>query len=343
MNTEERQLAEMLHRVTPEPPRQVTMEDVAFRLASEAGQARGGHREARARRGLGRPRGRGWAPVLAAASVVVVAGASAGIAQRGLAPQPCHRRRGPDRARPRLGFDSAVLGGAVAADGVGRADLAAGADRRRDVGRGADQPPVVHPGLAGSGSGVSSLYAVSPGLPGPDRPGHRANRCRRSRTPRRPVPEPAGRHRGTRSGWCRPTAAATWCCAATTPGRSPRSRRCRCPPSAGCPARLRGCWPADTTAASTWPQATPWRWWTRPAATGDAADLPDRRRGQLGGGRARREQAVRGSRPCGSFQLLAYDLATGVQAGLVVQDGRRQRRGTWSRPRAVSGARPASG
>ncbi len=83
MNTDERQLAEMLHRVTPEPPRPVTVEDVAFRLANEAGQARGGHREPRARRGLGLGnlgRGRGWAPVLAAASVVVVAGASAGIA-----------------------------------------------------------------------------------------------------------------------------------------------------------------------------------------------------------------------------------------------------------------------
>ena len=36
MNTEERQLAEMLHRVTPEPPRRVTVEDVAFRMASES-------------------------------------------------------------------------------------------------------------------------------------------------------------------------------------------------------------------------------------------------------------------------------------------------------------------
>ena len=83
MNTEERQLAEMLHRVTPEPPRRVTVEDVAFRLANEAGQARGGHPGPRLRRGPGRGnlgRGRGWAPVLAAASVVVVAGASAGIA-----------------------------------------------------------------------------------------------------------------------------------------------------------------------------------------------------------------------------------------------------------------------
>ena len=28
----------------------------------------------------------------------------------------------------------------------------------------------------------------------------------------------------------------------------------------------RGCWPADPTATSTWPRATPWRWWTRPPA-----------------------------------------------------------------------------
>ena len=80
MNTEERQLAEMLHQITPEPPRRVTVEDVAFRVANEAGRARGGSREPRPRHGQGWGRGRGWAPVLAAASVVVVAGASAGIA-----------------------------------------------------------------------------------------------------------------------------------------------------------------------------------------------------------------------------------------------------------------------
>ena len=84
MNTEERQLAEMLHRVTPEPPRRVTVEDVASRLASQPG-----YREPRPRRGFsgwGFPGAsssgwsRGWAPALAAASVLVVAGTSAGIA-----------------------------------------------------------------------------------------------------------------------------------------------------------------------------------------------------------------------------------------------------------------------
>ena len=70
MTTEERQLADMLHRITPEPPRQVTVEDVAFRLASDAGK------EPR-RRLTSR---RGWAPALAAASIVVIAGASAGLA-----------------------------------------------------------------------------------------------------------------------------------------------------------------------------------------------------------------------------------------------------------------------
>jgi hypothetical protein len=78
VNTEERQLAEMLHRVTPEPPRRVTVDDVAYRLASQPG------REPRPRRGsiwnsVFRG-GRGWTPVLAALSVFAIAGASAGIA-----------------------------------------------------------------------------------------------------------------------------------------------------------------------------------------------------------------------------------------------------------------------
>jgi PQQ-like domain len=82
VNTEERQLTEMLHRITPEPPRRVTVEDIAFRLANQAGagrqpRSRRQHREPRLRRPSWGP---AWAPALAAASVFVLAGASAGIA-----------------------------------------------------------------------------------------------------------------------------------------------------------------------------------------------------------------------------------------------------------------------
>jgi hypothetical protein len=83
VNTEERKLADVLHRITPEPPRPVTVEQVAYRLVSEssgprlARQTRG--REPRPRRG-GLALSRAFAPVLAAAAVVVIAGASAGLA-----------------------------------------------------------------------------------------------------------------------------------------------------------------------------------------------------------------------------------------------------------------------
>jgi hypothetical protein len=79
VNTEERQLSDLLHRLTPEPPRRVTIEDIAFRLASQAGpepRGRGGHREPRPRR-FG---GRGLVPALAALAVVTVAGLTAGVA-----------------------------------------------------------------------------------------------------------------------------------------------------------------------------------------------------------------------------------------------------------------------
>ena len=77
MNTEERKLADVLHRITPEPPRRVTVEQVAYRLVSEPKLGR----QTRGRESAGpRPRGRGplfsraLAPVLAAAAVVVIAG-----------------------------------------------------------------------------------------------------------------------------------------------------------------------------------------------------------------------------------------------------------------------------
>jgi hypothetical protein len=60
----------MLHRITPEPPRRVTVEDVAVLVARDS-------RQEPRRRLASR---RGWAPALAAASVVVIAGASAGLA-----------------------------------------------------------------------------------------------------------------------------------------------------------------------------------------------------------------------------------------------------------------------
>jgi hypothetical protein len=83
VNTEERKLADVLHRITPEPPRRVTVEQVAYRLVSEPKLGR----QTRGREPAGpRPRrrsplfSRALAPVLAAAAVVVIAGASAGIA-----------------------------------------------------------------------------------------------------------------------------------------------------------------------------------------------------------------------------------------------------------------------
>jgi hypothetical protein len=86
VNTEERNLADVLHRITPEPPRRVTVEQVAYRLVSEPSGPRLG-RQTRGRESAGpRPRrgslglSRAFAPVLAAAAVVVIAGASAGIA-----------------------------------------------------------------------------------------------------------------------------------------------------------------------------------------------------------------------------------------------------------------------
>jgi hypothetical protein len=71
---EEEQLSEMLHRLTPEPPRAVTVEDIAIRLANQASP---GHTQVLRVGKRGRPR---WMPALAAASVVLVVGASAGIA-----------------------------------------------------------------------------------------------------------------------------------------------------------------------------------------------------------------------------------------------------------------------
>jgi len=79
VNNEERRLTDILHRITPEPPRPVTVEQVAYRLVSEprlGRQTRLG-REPRPRRG---GLSRAFAPALAAAAVIIIAGASAGLA-----------------------------------------------------------------------------------------------------------------------------------------------------------------------------------------------------------------------------------------------------------------------
>ncbi len=83
MNTEERKLADVLHRITPEPPRRLTVEQVAYRLVSEpklSRQTRGREPAGPRLRRRGPLFSRALAPVLAAAAVVVIAGASAGIA-----------------------------------------------------------------------------------------------------------------------------------------------------------------------------------------------------------------------------------------------------------------------
>jgi hypothetical protein len=83
---EEQRLSEMLHRLTPEPPRGVTVEDIAIRLANQNAPARGAGKGAAKMSGRGgyadggRPRRGRLSPLLAAAAVVVIAGASAGIA-----------------------------------------------------------------------------------------------------------------------------------------------------------------------------------------------------------------------------------------------------------------------
>lgn len=79
MTLEEQRLSDMLHRLTPEPPRTVTVEDVAIHLANQAAPRHSGDGHTAVLRigKRGRPR---LAPAFAAASVIVVVGASTGIA-----------------------------------------------------------------------------------------------------------------------------------------------------------------------------------------------------------------------------------------------------------------------
>ncbi len=136
MNTEERQLSDLLRRLAPEPPRQVTVDDVAVRLAGPA------ERRSRGRRWPPRTR---WAPVLAATSVFVVAGASAGIA---VALTSHHGSSSPSGT----GLNSASASSSAApaervADGIWGAELI-------------DRQTLTQDTLTG---GTSSLYAIAAG------------------------------------------------------------------------------------------------------------------------------------------------------------------------------------
>jgi hypothetical protein len=162
---DEQNLAEMLHRLTPEPPRTVTVEDVAIRLANQAApprRARGdsdGHTAVLHLPRRGRPR---WIPALAAASVLVVVGTSAGIA---VALTSGHGKPGP--ASNGGGLSSAT---SAASTSTGPASPPSGggthpAEPRVTVAGGIWGAQLInHESLAGAtlvGSG-SSLYAVTP-------------------------------------------------------------------------------------------------------------------------------------------------------------------------------------
>ncbi len=164
MNTEgptmqERQLAEMLHRVTPEPPRGLTTEDVAARVASQPGTAR---RERHARR---RPANLGWtrkwAPVLAAASVFVVISVSAG-AVVGLtghhSPAPVRGGRPTSSASASSPASSPSPGETSVGPSFAPKSVAGGIWGAELINH--QKPPFTQDTLAG---GADSLYTLAPG------------------------------------------------------------------------------------------------------------------------------------------------------------------------------------
>lgn len=158
MNTEEQQLSDLLHRITPEPPRGVTVEDVAIRLADQAGR-RGEPRRNRTFRGSSgfSRRGRAWAPVLAAASVFAVAGASAGIA----ALATSHHSRSPQAGRAVSTASASAVSTTPAASrpaasaSPGRGSVIPGGPWGAEL---IDHQALLQGSLAGSGN---SLYALT--------------------------------------------------------------------------------------------------------------------------------------------------------------------------------------
>ena len=251
MNTEERQLAEMLHRVTPEPPRRVTVEDVAYRLASEP------QREPRSRRASSW-KNRGWTPVLAALSVFAIAGVSAGIATVATSHHstPAPNDGTPPATTPVSGSPSPtapsqspppswetlpVAGGMWDAKLINRLSFSQGS-------------------LTGSGN---SLYAVGNGSLVRIDP---ASGAILQTTPYSSpvIGRPVVVANTVWVVWSygggeivlRGYDATTLAQVASVP----------VPATGGCPARPRACSRPGSTASSTWPRAPPWPPWTRPAA-----------------------------------------------------------------------------
>jgi hypothetical protein len=160
LTRQERQLAEMLHRVTPEPPRGLSTEDVAARVASQAGPRQAGARQRHAR--LTSPnRGwtRKWAPVLAAASVFVVISVSAG-AVVGLT---SHHSPAPVRgSRPTASGSTSASSPSPGQTSVGPSftpkSVAGGIWGAELINH--QKPPFTQDTLAG---GADSLYTLAPG------------------------------------------------------------------------------------------------------------------------------------------------------------------------------------
>ena len=172
MNTEERKLADVLHRITPEPPRRVTVEQVAYRLVSEPklGQTRGRESAGPRPRRRGPLFSRALAPVLAAAAVVVIAGASAGIA---VLANSHHNPPAPAGGAPASSASSSASASSSPTQTSSSTQQTTPGDRHRRsaLGRGADRPPGVHPGLADKRRRLAVRDRKHQHA-GPDRPGH---------------------------------------------------------------------------------------------------------------------------------------------------------------------------
>ena len=338
MNTEERQLADVLHRVTPEPPRRVTVEQVAYRLVSEPRLGRGSRagREPRPRRG-GLGLSRAWAPALAAAAVVVIAGASVGVA---VLASSHHNSPSPP----------AALRGSSATASSGR--LPPRRPRRQP--RPSPSPATPSPARPGTrelidhqtflqGSLVSRRRLAVRGRndrhPGPDRPGHRDRRgdgpVQHAGLPNPPVVVGntvwvVWSYSGGNvvlHGYNASTLAQT--SSVLVPAIGQVSIAGLGVLTGGPDGNL------YVAAGDTVAEVNP--------TTGQVTQpiYTTVGEGQLGGGLTRRQQAVRRHRHVNLLQAAGLRSAQPHRGGLLHPDAAELPGGIWSRPRAGSGARPA--